>query len=157
MLKLKNTKGFTIIELLIVIAIITILSGLVLNNFRDAQAKARDTERRQDIYNVHTKLEEFYNENGSYPGATGPTATALDGLDAEALVDPDGTSMAVSTTDSATKPATAYTADKPTGAQYTYAGYECETDDSSCDKYVIYGWLEVGDDPYEPYEKNSLN
>jgi len=153
-------KGFTIIELLIVIAIIGILAGLVLNNFQGAQAKARDTQRRTDINNIHAKLEEFYNENGNYPATF--DATTLPGIDTGSLSDPDENTIARSAVTATTKPATSYTATKPVAPspeQYTYAGYSCSgtTATDTCAKYVMYGWLEKVTGTYAPYEKNSLN
>ena len=85
----KLQKGFTIIELLIVIAIIAILAGLVLNNFQGAQAKARDTQRVTRINAIHSKLEEFYNEGNGYPAAAQTTAN-FPGIDANAVKDPRG-------------------------------------------------------------------
>lgn len=85
----KLQKGFTIIELLIVIAIIAILAGLVLNNFQGAQAKARDTQRVTRINAVHSKLEEFYNEANGYPAAA-QTTTNFPGIDVNAVRDPRG-------------------------------------------------------------------
>jgi prepilin-type N-terminal cleavage/methylation domain-containing protein len=82
-------KGFTIIELLIVIAIIAILAGLVLNNFQGAQAKARDTQRITKIRALHTKLEEFYNEANGYP-ASALADPNFPGMDAQANTDPRG-------------------------------------------------------------------
>lgn len=87
----KAQSGFTIIELLIVIAIIAILAGLVLNNFQGAQAKARDTQRITDIGNIHSKLEEYYNENNAYPSTF--TAATFPGIDAGSLTDPKGVSI----------------------------------------------------------------
>ena len=92
MLKRLHTlsKGFTIIELLIVIAIIAILAGLVLNNFQGANAKARDTQRVSRINAIYTKLEEFYAESGSgYPADAGNIAN-FPGIDANAVKDPRG-------------------------------------------------------------------
>ncbi len=85
-------KGFTIIELLIVIAIIAILAGLVLNNFQGAQAKARDTQRVTRINAIHSKLEEFYNEANGYPASAG-TITNFPGIDSKAVNDPRGGSI----------------------------------------------------------------
>ncbi|MDZ7744637.1 MAG: prepilin-type N-terminal cleavage/methylation domain-containing protein [Candidatus Saccharibacteria bacterium] len=87
-------KGFTIIELLIVIAIIAILAGIVLNSVQGAQAKARDAQRVSKIGNIQTHLEQYYNEEGAY---VAPTNTELNdpsdlfpGIDAETFVDADG-------------------------------------------------------------------
>ncbi len=85
----KVQKGFTIIELLIVIAIIAILAGLVLNNFQGAQAKARDTQRVTRINSIHSKLEEFYNEGNGYPSDAANTAN-FPGIDTNAVRDPRG-------------------------------------------------------------------
>ncbi len=165
---LRNTlkqaqKGFTIIELLIVIAIIGILAGLVLNNFQGAQAKARDTQRRTDINNMHAKLEEFFNENSSYPLSF--VQADLAGIDEGALTDTDDVTIDATSATANTKPADPYTAAKPdstTTSQYAYAAYECTgavAGTDTCAKYVLYTWLERPDDPnaYASYEKNSLN
>jgi len=88
----KLQRGFTIIELLIVIAIIAILAGLVLNNFQGAQAKARDTQRITRINAVHSKLEEFYNEGNGYPASATNTAN-FPGIDVNSVKDPRGGDM----------------------------------------------------------------
>jgi len=86
MKSLRNrSSGFTIIELLIVIVVIAILAGLVLNAFGNIQARARDTERRNDINAIHTQLELYYTDNDTYPDAL----SDLDNLNAEALVAPN--------------------------------------------------------------------
>ncbi|MCA9349167.1 type II secretion system protein [Candidatus Saccharibacteria bacterium] len=150
-------QGFTIIELLIVIAIIGILAGLVLNNFQGAQAKARDSQRKTDINAMHAQLENYYNSNGNYP--TTFDATVLAGIDGEALNDPDGNAISMSGVTATAKPATGYTATKPSGAQYTYAAYGCSGTGATdtCSSYVLYSWLEDGGSTFAPYEKASLN
>src|SRR5690606_24488036 len=55
MLKKTYQKGFTVVELLIVIVVIGILAALVLNTFAGIQQKARDTERKTDINAVATQ------------------------------------------------------------------------------------------------------
>lgn len=64
---MKN-KGFTLIELLVVVAIIGIMASVVLASLNDARASARDTVRIQDMKQLHTAFELFYNDNNRYPG-----------------------------------------------------------------------------------------
>jgi prepilin-type N-terminal cleavage/methylation domain-containing protein len=71
----KNSKGFTIVELLIVIVVIGILAALVLNSFRGVQERARDTKRRTDVNAQASQLEVYYTDNGGYPTYTGQIDT----------------------------------------------------------------------------------
>jgi prepilin-type N-terminal cleavage/methylation domain-containing protein len=71
----KNSKGFTIVELLIVIVVIAILAALVLNSFRGVQERARDTKRRTDVNAQASQLEVYYTDNGGYPVFTGQVNT----------------------------------------------------------------------------------
>lgn len=131
-------KGFTIIELLIVIAIIAILAGLVLNNFQGAQAKARDVQRVDDINKIHSKLEEYHNENGAYPQTF--TAATFPGIDSQALVDPRGNSVQIGA--AAADATAAATAAAPTATNnYAYVAYPtgCTND---CTGYVIETFIE---------------
>lgn len=63
----NNQKGFTIIELLVVIVIIGILVALALPNLFAAQARGRDTERKNELSNAQKALETYFGDNGSYP------------------------------------------------------------------------------------------
>lgn len=69
MLKIKSQKGFTIVELLIVIVVIGILAALVLNTFQGVQKRARDTQRQNAVNSMSTQLEAYYTDHGSYPSA----------------------------------------------------------------------------------------
>lgn len=63
----KNNLGFTLIELMTVIAIIGMLIAIILVSLNSAQAKAHDARRLSDFKNVHTGLEVFYDKYGKYP------------------------------------------------------------------------------------------
>ncbi|OGY57095.1 MAG: hypothetical protein A2Y84_00370 [Candidatus Colwellbacteria bacterium RBG_13_48_8] len=62
-----GSGGFTLIEMLIVIAVIAILAGLVLTGVTGFQATARDTRRVADLKNAQNFLELYYNKVGVYP------------------------------------------------------------------------------------------
>ncbi|MCA9347909.1 prepilin-type N-terminal cleavage/methylation domain-containing protein [Candidatus Saccharibacteria bacterium] len=64
-----NQKGFTIIELLVVIVIIGILIALTLPNLFSAQARARDSDRKNELKNLQTKLETYFGDHDEYPAA----------------------------------------------------------------------------------------
>jgi prepilin-type N-terminal cleavage/methylation domain-containing protein len=155
----KAQKGFTIIELLIVIAIIAILALLVLNNFQGAQAKARDQQRTTDINNIHSKLEEFYNENNFYPETI--VASELPGIDEGSLTDPIG-SQQIAVDDQADR-ATAEGAgtdpagDTATSASYVYLPYPTGCNDN-CVGYVLKTFIEKPSTTTpDPFVKKSLN
>lgn len=67
MKKIIQQKGFTLMELLIVIAIIGILSAVVLASLGGSQARARDSKRLNDLRQVQTALETYWTDNGHYP------------------------------------------------------------------------------------------
>lgn len=73
-----NQKGFTIIELLVVIVIIGILVALALPNLFAAQARGRDTDRKNELKNFQQKLETYFGDNDEYPdGDVAAAATAI--------------------------------------------------------------------------------
>jgi len=60
-------KGFTLVELLVVIAIIALLSTLSVVALNSARAKARDARRLSDIKQIRTALDMYYDSSSSYP------------------------------------------------------------------------------------------
>jgi prepilin-type N-terminal cleavage/methylation domain-containing protein len=61
--------GFTLLELLVVIAVIGLLASIILASMTQSRAKGRDAKRRQDLRQLQTALELFYSTNGGYPFA----------------------------------------------------------------------------------------
>lgn len=84
--KLPN-KAFTLIELLIVMAILGSLATFVVINFTGAQASARDTKRKAEIREYQNALEIFANKNNfKYPDVTnGVAKTQLCGSGAQQI------------------------------------------------------------------------
>ncbi|MBN2087655.1 prepilin-type N-terminal cleavage/methylation domain-containing protein [Candidatus Peregrinibacteria bacterium] len=72
-------KGFTLIELMIVIVILGVLMGTILPRLTGAQARARDTGRVADMNTISQALETYYDDYGYYVGgATGSGITVGD-------------------------------------------------------------------------------
>ncbi len=55
----KYIKGFSLVELLVVVAIIGVLASIVLANQGMAKAKSRDTRRVSDVGNIQTALSRY--------------------------------------------------------------------------------------------------
>ena len=93
--KKQASRGFTIVELLIVIVVIGILAALVVVTYNGIQQKARDTERKTDINAIHGQTEAYQAQNGKYPTLANVNdstfrSTNMKGLDPAALQDPKG-------------------------------------------------------------------
>jgi type II secretion system protein G len=64
---MKNRSAFTLIELLIVVAIIGILAAIAVPNFLNAQMKARIANAEADMKTLTTSLEMYRLDNNMYP------------------------------------------------------------------------------------------
>jgi type II secretory pathway pseudopilin PulG len=108
--------------------------GLIGANFTGAQSKARDTERKTDINALHAKLEEYYNENSSYPlpqDLNERGSTLLPGINGEAFIDPNNNRI--------------------NEGDYKYETQQCSV--IGCARYKLSTKMENGED----YYKLSLN
>ena len=74
--RMGDKRGFTMIELLIVIAILGVLTVLGITSFGTSQLKSRDARRKADLLNITKALEAYYNDHGEYPTGTGNTGIA---------------------------------------------------------------------------------
>lgn len=74
-----NKKGFTLLELLVVIGIIGILVSLITVSFSNAQKSSRDSRRRQDLVSIQNAMEQYYSANSFvYPACVGTDCAALE-------------------------------------------------------------------------------
>lgn len=60
-------KGFTLIEILIVITIVGILIAIATSSYLTALKQSRDTRRKTDLEQIRQGLETYRSENGLYP------------------------------------------------------------------------------------------
>ncbi|MEK7587521.1 MAG: type II secretion system protein [Patescibacteria group bacterium] len=60
-------RGFSLIELLVVISIIAVITGVSLTNFLGARQRARDAKRKSDLVQLAQSLRLYYNDYNKYP------------------------------------------------------------------------------------------
>lgn len=86
---MKSTRGFTVIELVIVVAILGAASILFFIQKGSIESSGRDSERKTAINAMYYSLEEvYYKENKSYPRTL--TTETLPSVDPELFTDPNG-------------------------------------------------------------------
>lgn len=64
---IRSTKGFSLIEILVTLTIISLLSAFMYANFTQGAAQSRDAERKASLRTLQTAIELYKNENGRYP------------------------------------------------------------------------------------------
>jgi len=70
---MKNQRGFTLVELLVVVTIIGILIAIAVPNYQKAKNKARDAQVQAGIAHIAQALENYsMNHDGLYPGVALP-------------------------------------------------------------------------------------
>lgn len=82
-LRAKSQKGFTIVELLIVIVVIAILAAISIVAFTGVQQRARDTQRAANAKTVSDAFSAYNADKGYWPGnAAGASVTTTGVQDA---------------------------------------------------------------------------
>ena len=111
-------KGFTLVELLIVMVILGILTTIVAASFRSSQEKARDTRRKSDLAAVADAVELYFNDTGEYPQDDG--SGNIDGFTwGEEFVDANGTVYMIKLPQEKTSAKSYYYYSEPTNGTYT--------------------------------------
>ena len=77
----RNRKGFTLIELMIVIAIIIILAAIAIPNYLKMTERARKASIESDLKSVATALETYSTDWGGYPVASSAESLYDSGTD----------------------------------------------------------------------------
>ena len=116
MVPMKHARGFTIVELLVVIVFASLATVILLYQKSNIEAAQRDEARKTAINAMYYNLEEvFFEKNGYYPSSI--DSKTLRAMDPELFTDPNGNKLGTAESD------------------YRYSATNCEND--RCKAYKL--------------------
>lgn len=63
------SKGFTLIELMVVLVVLAVLTAIITPNYMDRVSQAREVALRQNLVGMRTAIDQFYRDKARYPNA----------------------------------------------------------------------------------------
>jgi type IV pilus assembly protein PilE len=66
---MRQQRGFTLIEVMVVVAIVAILASIALPSYTDYVKRGKIQEATTNLLTMRTKLEQYYQDNRRYDGA----------------------------------------------------------------------------------------
>ncbi len=66
-IKTRGERGFTLIEVLIVMSIMGILITIAAPNLKNSIIRAREAVLKEDLFEIREAIDQYYADNGKYP------------------------------------------------------------------------------------------
>jgi len=63
----RSDRGFTMLELIIVMAVLGVLITIAVPNLKGALIRAREAVLREDLFQMRDAMDQYYADNGKYP------------------------------------------------------------------------------------------
>jgi len=125
-----RNNGFSLIELMVVVAIVAILAGIALPSYQDSIRKSRRVVAQNALLDLAAKQERWYLQNNQYNGNVG---SLIDGTAAATYTPPDGFyQVTVSTATPAPCPAGANTC-----YLFTATAIDSQAADTDCATFTL--------------------
>ena len=105
-----NVKGFSLLELLVVVAIIGVLAAIAIPQFVSYRARAVDSQMKSDLKNAALAMDSYFAENKVYP-------TSVAAIVSEGFNQTDGVALTIAVP---TPSSFTITATKPSGTQPSF-------------------------------------
>jgi general secretion pathway protein G len=65
----RDHRGWTLIELMVVLSLIVLLAGLALTNYRNAVIRAQEAVLKEDLFRMRDLIDQYYADRGKYPAS----------------------------------------------------------------------------------------
>jgi len=65
----RSPRGFTLIEIMIVLALIGILVGLAIPRYQHARRRAQEAVLKEDLFTLRKLIDQYYSDKGKYPAS----------------------------------------------------------------------------------------
>jgi general secretion pathway protein G len=65
--RLRKSDGFTLIELIVVMAIIVVLAGMSMVQYQNSQKRAMEAVLKEDLFRMRDAIDQYYADRNKYP------------------------------------------------------------------------------------------
>jgi general secretion pathway protein G len=63
----RESGGWTLIELMVVLSLMVLLAGLALTNYRNAVIRAQEAVLKENLFRMRDSIDQYYADRGKYP------------------------------------------------------------------------------------------
>jgi general secretion pathway protein G len=67
--RLSGERGFTLVELLVVIAMITILAAMAVVQYRNSVQRTQEATLKTNLFRMRDAIDQYYADKGKYPSS----------------------------------------------------------------------------------------
>ena len=66
-LRLQSARGFTMIEMLVVMTLVVLLAGLAMTQYRNAVTRSEEAVLKENLFRMRDAMDQFYADKNKYP------------------------------------------------------------------------------------------